>query len=223
MEIVGLKQIFENEIKNNRMQKKENKNIMNIFLGNIKDTKAEIIQKREFPKRPIVVGLIFSNLPDEINKKIFYYLGYKSRLSKMMEYPIRNIPICLRNKQERIISYVCRLYCNTLDINTEEPRREDFLKLPHWVRQSIDAYLGDKSLRKQMIGLGVGQYSSLWLKDPRLARRMEEEAEDKRRDLTKQLQLSQAYYNYFHKHYINEVRLMKESINDSSDECDFID
>jgi len=35
MEIVGLKQIFGNEITNNRMQKKENKNIMNIFLNNL--------------------------------------------------------------------------------------------------------------------------------------------------------------------------------------------
>jgi hypothetical protein len=68
---VELKQIFKHEIKNNKMQKKENKDIMNIFLNNIKETKAEIIQKREFPKRPVVVGLIFSKLPDVINKKIF--------------------------------------------------------------------------------------------------------------------------------------------------------
>jgi hypothetical protein len=222
MEIVGLKQIFENDVKNNRMQKKENKNIINMFLGNIKDTKTEIIQKRELPKLPVIPALI-NKLPDSINNMIFYYVGYKSRLSKMMKNPIQHIPIYLRNKRERIVRYACRLYCNTLDMNTEEPSREDLLKLPQWVRQKINAYLGDKSLRKQMIGLGVEQYSRLWLRNPRLARRMEEEAEDKRRDLTKQLQLSQTYYNYFDRHYINERRLIKEKIKDCNDECDFID
>jgi hypothetical protein len=191
-------------------------------LANIKDTKAEIIQKRELPNIPIIPALL-NKLPNAINNTIFYYVGYKSKLSRMMEHPIRNIPIYLKSKRERIISYACRLYCNTLDMKTEEPRREDLLKLPQWVRKQMDAYLGDKSLRKQMIGLGVAQHSSLWLSNPRIARRMEEEAEDKRRDLTKQLQLSQTYYNYFNRHYINEMRLMKESINDSSDECDFID
>ena len=84
MEIVGLKQIFENEVKNNRMQKKENKNIINMFLGNIKDTKTEIIQKRELPNIPVIPALM-NKLPDSINNMIFYYVGYKSRLSKMMK------------------------------------------------------------------------------------------------------------------------------------------
>ena len=46
MEIVNLKQIFKHEIKTNRIQKKENNNIINIFLSNIKEPMVEIRQKK---------------------------------------------------------------------------------------------------------------------------------------------------------------------------------
>jgi hypothetical protein len=83
VESVALKQIFKHEIKNNRLQKKENKDIMNIFSNHIKETKTEIIQKRELPKIPIIPALL-NKLPDAINNMIFHYVGYKSRLSKMI-------------------------------------------------------------------------------------------------------------------------------------------
>ena len=202
------------------MQKKENKNIMNIFLPNIKDTRTEIIQKRELPNIPIIPALL-NKLPDAINNTIFYYVGYKSRLSRMMKYPIKNISRCLINKQERIIRHACRLYCNTLDPNTKEPRREDLLKLPQWVQKQMGAYQKDKSLRREMSNLAPAGYRSFGFKNQRLAGRMIEQ-------LTKQLQLSGRDYNYIDSYYINEMRLKKgsitESINDSSDdECDFID
>ena len=222
MEIVGLKQIFENEIKNNRMQKRENTHIMNIFLASIKDTKPEIIQKRELPNIPVIPALI-NKLPDSINNMIFYYVGYKSKLSKMLKNPINNIPMCLRIKQERIIRYACRLYCNTLDMYTKEPIRENLLKLPQWVQTQMGAYQKDKLLKNQMLGLNVPQYDRLWLRNPRVARLREVEAENKRRELTTQLQLSVAYYNYVDWFYIREMTLMKDSMDDSSDECDFID
>ena len=120
---IELKELFRKEVKNNRLRKKENKNI-EYFLNNIKETKAELIQKRELPRIPIVPALI-NKLPNAVNNIIFYYVGYKSRLSKRMYHPIRNIPLYLRNKQERVISYACRLYCNTIDLHTEEPRRGD--------------------------------------------------------------------------------------------------
>ena len=44
-----------------------------------------------------------------------------------------------------------------------------------------------------------------------------------KRELTKQLQLSETYYNYIDHHYITEMRLVKERENDCNDECDFID
>jgi hypothetical protein len=214
---IELKEIFKNEIKKNRLQKKENKDIMNIFLNNIKETKAEIIQTRELPKIPIIPALL-NKLPDAINNTIFYYVGYKSRLSKIIEYPIKNIPIYLRNKRERTISYACRLYCNTLDVYTKEPRREGLLKLPQWVQKQMDAYLKDKSLRKQ-IGDLVPFQNYRRFNTPDLVHCRE----FSRRELTKQLQLCERDYNYFDWQYSNEKRLLNESINDCNDECDFID
>ena len=68
MEIANLKQIFENEIKANRIQKKENnKNIIDIFLSNIKKP------KRELPKIPVVPALL-DKLPNSINNMIFFSL-----------------------------------------------------------------------------------------------------------------------------------------------------
>ena len=87
----------------------------------------------------------------------------------------------------------------------------------------IDAYLGDKSLRKQMRDLWPEQHNRLALSNPRFARHLKEEAEGKIRELTKQLQLSETYYNYFDYHYRNEIRMMKETVNDCNDLCDFID
>jgi hypothetical protein len=215
MEIVGLKQIFKHEIKNNKMHIKENKNIMNTFLNNIKETKTEINHNRELPNIPIIPAL-FNKLPDTINNIIFYYVGYKSRLSRMMKYPITNIPIYLKTKRIRVISYACRLYCNTIDLHTEEPRRGDLLKLPQWVQKQMGAYLKDKSLRREMSNFEPAGYRSFGFKHQRLAGRMKEQ-------LTKQLQLSETYYNYFDYHYRNEIRMMKESVNDCNDLCDFID
>ena len=137
----------------------------------------------------------------------------------MMERPIRNIQIYLRNKQERIISYACRSYCNTLDLHTKEPRREDLLKLPKWVRKQIDGYLKDKSLRKLMRDLVPARNYHHVLNSPDLVRIRE----FSKRELTKQLQLSETDYNHFDWHYDNDIRLMKERINDCNDECDFID
>ena len=188
---------------------------MDIFLNNVREIKSEIIQKRELPKIPIIPALL-NKLPDTINNLIFYYVGCKSRLSRMMEYPIKNIERCLISKQERIMRYVCRLYCNTLDIYTEEPRGEELLKLPQWVRKTIDAYLRDKSLKKQISGLTSDSYRSFEFKNQGLALRMRE-------TLTKQLHLNEVYYYNFDSHYINEIRLMKESIDGCNDECDFID
>ena len=59
MEIVGLKQIFGNEITNNRMQKKENKNIMNIFLNNL----DKPIEYKTHPIATMIKGS-FKNLND---------------------------------------------------------------------------------------------------------------------------------------------------------------
>ena len=42
MEIANLKQIFKKEIKTNRRQKKENKNIIDVFLSNIKKAEKRI-------------------------------------------------------------------------------------------------------------------------------------------------------------------------------------
>ena len=44
-----------------------------------------------------------------------------------------------------------------------------------------------------------------------------------KRELTKQLQLSDSYYHYFDYYYDINMRLMKEKINDCNDGCDFID
>ena len=118
---MNLKKFSKMRLKTTKYRKKENKDIINIFLNNVK----EPIQKRELPKIPIVPAFI-NKLPDAVNNKIFHYVGYKSKLSKMMAYPIRNIPIYLRDKQERTVSYVCRLYCNTLDMNTKKPIREKY-------------------------------------------------------------------------------------------------
>ena len=64
MEIADLKQIFQKEIKTNRRQKKENKNIIDVFLSNIKKP------KKELPKIPVVPALL-DKLPDSINNMIF--------------------------------------------------------------------------------------------------------------------------------------------------------
>ena len=140
-----------------------------------------------------------------------------------MKHPIKHIPVYLKNKQERVISYACRLYVNTLNIHTEEPKKEDLLKLPLWVQKAIDIYKKDKSLKKQMVGLDPPQHSRLWLSNPRIARYMEQEAQDKRRELTKQVQLSNLHYQYFDWHYRHHIRLMRERTNDCNDMCDFID
>ena len=73
VESVGLTQIFKSEIKNNKMQKKENKDNMTMFSNHLKETKAEIIQKRELPNIPIITAL-FNKLPDTINNMIFIML-----------------------------------------------------------------------------------------------------------------------------------------------------
>ena len=80
MEIADLKQIFQKEIKTNRRQKKENKNIIDVFLSNIKEPMVEIRQKRELPKIPVIPGLILK-LPDAINNMIFHYVGYKHKVA----------------------------------------------------------------------------------------------------------------------------------------------
>ena len=106
---------------------------------------------------------------------------------------------------------------------TKEPIREQLLKLPRWVQTQMGAYQKDKLLKNQMLGLNVPQYDRLWSRNPSLARLREVEAENKRRELTTQLQLSVAYYNYIDYYYINEIRSINERINDCNDECDFID
>ena len=67
MEIANLKQIFKKEIKTNRRLKKENKNIIDVFLSNIKKP------KRELPKIPVVPALL-DKLPDSINNMMFFIM-----------------------------------------------------------------------------------------------------------------------------------------------------
>ena len=139
MEIVGLKQIFENEVKHNRMQKKENKNIINMFLGNIKDTKTEIIQKRELPKIPVIPALI-NKLPDSLNNMIFYYVGYRSKVAArvVIEYIIHGAAFsCIRQKQMKIASYIANMHFQLENIHTMEKRREVFIEMPFWVQKYI--------------------------------------------------------------------------------------
>ena len=68
------------------------------------------------------------------------------------------------------------------DANTgKKTIREDLLKLPRWVLIQIDAYLNDKSLKRQLSDLVPGRNYNYLLNNPDLARCRE----FTRRELTK--------------------------------------
>ena len=123
---IELKKLFKREIKNNRLQKQENKNIMNIFLNNIKETKAEIIQTRALPNISVVPALL-NKLPDTINNIIFHYVGYKSKTARWINrafkdtlqnefekgWPLHQINVqrsILYDRQNHIDRYILKLY-----------------------------------------------------------------------------------------------------------------
>ena len=65
---------------------------MKLVLDNIRETKIDVIQTRQLPNIPVVPAFV-NKLPDAINNMIFHYVGYKSRLSRMMAHPIKNMSI----------------------------------------------------------------------------------------------------------------------------------
>jgi hypothetical protein len=121
------------------VQKKENKNIMNIFLDNIRERKAEIIQRRELPNIPVIPALL-NKLPDAINNIIFYYVGYRSKVATQVtiEYISRGLSFsCIRQKQIKIASYIANIHFQLENIRTMEKRREVFIEMPCWVQKYI--------------------------------------------------------------------------------------
>ena len=139
MEIVGFKKLFKNEIKNNRMQKKENKNIMNMFLNNIKETGRETVQKKELPKFPVVPALL-NKLPEAINNMIFHYVGYRSKVATRVTIEYINhysAFSCIRLKQMKIASYIANMHFHLEKISLMEKRREALIKMPRWVQKYI--------------------------------------------------------------------------------------
>ena len=200
-ESVGLKQIFKHEIKNNKIKKKKNKDI--------KETKTEIIQKRELPKIPIITAL-FNKLPDTINNMIFHYVGYRSKVATRVaiEYIRHGSSFsCIRQKQIKIASFIANMHFQLENIRAMEKRREAFNEMPCWVQKYILGtwfhYLFPRD-RKEYFRENLKLQEALEIKHK-----------------IKEGSLIRGFTKYS-EDYVHSYRMIKDNYNENGN-CDFLD
>ena len=202
-------EILKREIKNNKIQKKENKNIINIFLSNIKEPMVEIRQKRELPKIPVVPGLILK-LPDAINNMIFHYVGYKHKVAAEIAFQyINHGPAfsCIRRKQIKIASHIANMHFQLEHIHSMEKRRTALISMPCWVQKYI---LGTHF--KYLFPWDRKEYARENIK---LQEDLERKYKIKKGSLTKD-------FNQYERDYTHSYRMLKDNYN-NNEQCDFID
>jgi hypothetical protein len=102
------------------------------------------------PKNPLIVGLVWSVLPDDVNNLISKYVGVKNRAFENLlpwelrlfrtEDMVKNI---MKKKFLRIYRWCSLEYGRLLKIKSIPNRRLEFAKLPKWVRKEIILIIAD--------------------------------------------------------------------------------
>jgi hypothetical protein len=147
--------IFGFEIVENLFQMIENEMIMDSFLRSIEKPKVEDVVpfRGGLPQMPLIVGLAGA-LPDGVNNLISKFVGYQSKAVTAMKQVINEVWLpnkwpdwelnlyILQHKRRMIRGVIGGEYYNLKGYKSINRRKEEFAKLPKWLRKGLRGEYG---------------------------------------------------------------------------------